>query len=140
MSFLSKIASFFAGGTVKTISDTVDKWHPSPVTSNAMDLENQQAGDESQNSARAMVLPTHDTWLDVGVDAYNRLPRPVITTWVIGGVMGLWELPKLSQFDPITLNMIWLVLSFWLGSRVLIKDAPKLIAAAIALREMLKRK
>ena len=132
MSLLKKIIGLFSGGAIKTVSDTVDKWRPSPVTRNAMDLENQQAGDQSQESARAMPLATHDTWFDVLVDGVNRLVRPVVTFWIIGGLAGFWTLPATGHIDPVMLNIGWTVIGFWFGSRALLKDLP---AAVRALRK-----
>ncbi len=114
-------------GVVGEISDTIDRWNPSPVTEHKMNIEDQQAGDESQNSARNMKQYVHESWLDIFVDAMNRLPRPVITGWVIGGLIGWWELPRTGDIDPFMQNIIWTVITFWFGSRVIFKDVPRAI-------------
>lgn len=133
MNVLGWITSLFGGkkGIVDSVSDTVDKWNPSPVTQHKMSVEDskqsvaeQNAGDESQNSARAMPLPTHGTWFDSLVDGLNRLVRPTITYWIVGGLVGFWRLPTLGTIDPIMMNIVWTVVTFWFGSRMLFKDIP----------------
>lgn len=144
MSWLGKVfGKLFGGGKgiVEQVSDTVDKWKPSPVTQHKMTIEDskqavaeQNAGDESQNSARAMQLPTHGTWFDSLVDGLNRLVRPVVTYWIVGGLVGFWRLPSLGSVDPIMMNIVWTVLTFWFGSRMLFKDLP---AAYVLARKVL---
>lgn len=134
MSWLGKVfGKLFGGGKgiVEQVSDTVDKWKPSPVTQHKMAVEDskqavaeQNAGDESQNSARNMPLPTHGTWFDSLVDGLNRLVRPAITYWIVGGLVGFWRLPSLGSVDPIMMNIVWTVITFWFGSRMLFKDLP----------------
>ena len=115
-------------GIVEQVSDVADKWVPSATTQHKMGIEDLKAGDESQASARAMVVPAHDTWFDALVDGLNRLPRPVITGWVIGMLFGWVPEPvHLQTLSPMTLNIIWTVITFWFGSRVLFKDIPAMI-------------
>lgn len=133
LSIVSTVASMLFGsssngkGIVDQVSDTVDKWHPSETTKHEWSIQDQTAGDASQASARKMVLPTHESWFDILVDALNRLPRPVITFWVIGGLTGLWQLQPLQGVDPVTMNIVWTVVTFWFGSRVVFKDIPTAI-------------
>lgn len=134
MSWLSKaVGKLFGGGKgiIEQVSDVADKWKPSPVTQHKMAVEDaglaivdQQAGDASQNSARAIVLPTHETWFDSFVDGISRLVRPVVTYWIVGGLAGFWALPKLGEVDPVMMNIVWTIITFWFGSRTLFKDLP----------------
>lgn len=143
MSWIGKVfGAMFGGkkGIIEQVSDTVDKWKPSPVTQHGMDIEaskqsvaEQAAGDESQRSARAMPLPTHGTWFDSLVDGLNRLVRPTITYWIVGGLVGFWQLPRLGSVDPIMMNIVWTVITFWFGSRLLFKDLPAAYALAMKL-------
>lgn len=139
MNVFGWISAIFGGkkGIVDSVSDTVDKWKPSPVTQHGMAVEaskqsvaEQNAGDESQNSARAMALPTHGTWFDSLVDGLNRMTRPAITYWIVGGLAGFWRLPSLGSVDPIMMNIVWTVITFWFGSRMLFKDLPAAYAMA----------
>jgi len=111
-------------GIVTQVSDAVDRWIPSNETKHNQSIEDLKAGDESQKSAREMVLVSHDSWLDIFVDACNRLVRPGITLWVVGGLIGWWDLPRTGDIDPTMMNIIWTVITFWFGSRVMFKDLP----------------
>ena len=144
MGWVGKVfGALFGGGKgiVEQVSDVTDKWNPSPVTKHSMAVEDskqavaeQTAGDASQNSARSMQLPTHGTWFDSLVDGLNRLVRPVITYWVVGGLVGFWRLPSLGAVDPIMMNIVWTVVTFWFGSRMLFKDLP---AAYVVARKLM---
>lgn len=127
MSWFSKL---FGGGkgVVEQVSDVVDKWNPSETTRHAMSIDDIKAGDESQDSARKMELRGHATWFDVLIDGLNRLPRPIMTGWVVCILFG-WISPPthLESMSPVTQNIIWTIVTFWFGSRVLFKDIPTLI-------------
>jgi hypothetical protein len=123
----SIFSKMFVGdeGIVEQVSDVADKWMPSTTTRHSMGLEDLKAGDESQDSARNMVLVSHGSWLDIGVDALNRLVRPAFTTWAFGLLIGWWDQPDhLLTMNPIVLNILWTIVTFWFGSRVIIKDIP----------------
>lgn len=113
-------------GIVGNVSDVVDKWKPSATTIHNQSIEDMKAGDESQKSAREMQLPTHDDTFNRIVDGSSRLVRPVITYWIIGALMGLYTIQSPST-DPMMMNIIWTVITFWFGSRVIFKDIPAMI-------------
>jgi hypothetical protein len=121
-------------GVVGQVSDAVDRWSPSAQTQHENSIEDLQAGDASQASARSMVLVHHDSWFDIFIDGMNRSVRPVITFWVVGVLIGWWEAPRTDTIDPIVLNIMWTVITFWFGSRVVFKDVPNAIAAFKAIR------
>lgn len=115
-------------GLVEQISDVADKWSPSETTKHKMSLEDQTAGDASQESARAMVFTSHNSWFDILVDGLNRLPRPVIAFWAIGVLTGWIDQPThLAHLDPLVGNIIWTVATFFFGSRVIFKDIPAMV-------------
>lgn len=111
-------------GVVGQVSDAVDRWIPSDATLHEQSIEDQQAGDASQESAREMVIPHHDSWFDILVDGLSRLVRPVITYWIIGGLFGWWKMDIPGDVHPVMWNIIWTVITFWFGSRMLFKDVP----------------
>lgn len=122
MSILSTVIGWFTGnsavsGAVGKVADVVDK---------AVYTGQEQAKDAvaDANSARALPMPSHGTWLDVLVDAINRLIRPSVTIWLCGGLAGFWPLPKTGDVDPVILNVFWTVMGFWFGGRMLLKDLP----------------
>lgn len=122
-------------GIVTEVSDAVDRWVPSAQTKHENSIEDLQAGDASQDSARQMQFPSHDTWFDSLIDGVNRLPRPAITLWAFGVLVGWWDGPKPEAIDPLTLNIIWTVVTFWFGSRVLFKDVPAMWARIQGMRK-----
>lgn len=129
MSWLSKaVGALFGGdkGIIEQVSDVADKWNPSPTTIHKQSIEDVKAGDDSQKSAREMQMPTHDDWFNHLIDGLSRAVRPVITYWIIGGLIGLYEL-KSPSTDPLMMNIVWTILTFWFGSRMIFKDIPALI-------------
>jgi len=127
-------------GVVGEVSDAVDRWYPSDATLHEQNIEDQQAGDESQRSAREMQLPYHESWFDILIDGLNRLVRPIITYWVIGGLIGLWVLPPVGTVDPIVMNIVWTVVTFWFGSRMLFKDIPAIFRVYKSVKTIKKAK
>jgi hypothetical protein len=131
MSWLGVIKDTLFGsskGVVEQVSDVVDKWIPSATTIHKQSLEDIKAGDDSQKSAREMQLPSHDDMFNRLVDASSRLVRPIVTYWILGGLIGLYKLESPST-DPMMMNIVWTVLTFWFGSRVIFKDIPAVIKA-----------
>ncbi|HJX19104.1 MAG TPA: hypothetical protein VJ437_13055, partial [Acidiferrobacterales bacterium] len=54
----------------------------------------------------------------------NRLVRPGVTVWIFGGISGAWSLPDTTKADPFWLSMFLVVMLFWFGGRLLLKDLP----------------
>jgi len=132
MGWFDKITGFLFGGSgkgaIEQVGDIADNYMPGEVTKHKMNIEDLQAGDASQDSARNMQLPTHGSWFDIIIDGINRLPRPIITFWVIGILFGWVKDPAyLTQLNPLALNIVWTVIAFWFGSRMIIKDIPSMI-------------
>jgi hypothetical protein len=136
MSFFKKIGTFLFGSAsnvVKSVSDTVDKWKPSVTTRHKMALENEQAGDDSQADARAMAVPRTDhpgfiiSFYNALIDGINRMVRPVFTFWVFGLLTGYLEVPSTwNEWPPMLWNIVWTIITFWFGSRLLFKDIPSM--------------
>lgn len=115
---------------LEVAADIYDNRNPGEITKHEMNLENVQAGDASQNSARQMSFKSHDSWFDIFVDGINRAVRPFMTIWVFGLLVGWWDEPEnFSTMDAMTKNIIWTIITFWFGSRVLFKDVPGAIKA-----------
>lgn len=86
-------------------------------------------------SARTFAQPGNNPGLiNQLVDAFNRVIRPGVTIWLIGGFSGWWKLPDIGTIDPVWFTIFTIVITFWFGGRMLMQDAPKMIAAIIALR------
>lgn len=114
-------------GVAGNVSDLVDRWVPSDATKHDQNIENMVAGDASQASARNMAMPHHDSWFDIFIDGANRSVRPFFTYWAIGILAGWWSGPSIDSIDPFTLNVIWTIIGFWFGGRMLYKDLPAAI-------------
>ena len=130
MGFLSKLLSSGSGGVVDSvegISNIVEKWLPGSEKKHEMAEEIQAAVTASVESARAMPLGGTTTWFDSFVNGINRLVRPVITIWLIGGLTEAWTLPSTGDIDPIVLSWIGSIIIFWFGGRALFKDLPSVI-------------
>ncbi len=146
LDFIPKILTGLFGssangkGVVGEISDAVDRWLPSDATKQKQSIENQKAGDDSQKNAYSLVLPSHDSWFDIFVDGLNRLPRPLLTLWLIGVLYNWWPTPNLELVHPIILNIMWTIITFWFGSRIVMKDVPAAIAVYNSIKKRRKQK
>ena len=131
--FLAKAAVSLFGsssngkGIVTQVSDVADKWNPSETTQHKMSIEDLKAGDASQDSARGMEFVNHASWLDILIDAGNRSVRPLFSLWAFGILSGWWTGPNTAEIDPMVMNIIWTIVTFWFGARVLFKDLPNAI-------------
>jgi len=117
-------------GTIQQVSDVADRWIPSETSKHEMSVEDVKAGDESQAAAQRLIpAASHESWLDILIDAWSRAQRPAYSTWALGLLCGWWEGPRLESIDPLTLNIIWTIVGFWFGTRLIFKDIPNAIAA-----------
>jgi len=117
-------------GVIQQASDVADKWIPSETSKHEMSVEDMKAGDSSQAAAQGFTpAPSHESWLDILIDAWSRAQRPAFSTWALGLLCGWWEGPRLDSIDPLTLNIIWTIVGFWFGTRMIFKDIPNAIAA-----------
>jgi len=134
MSWVSNVFSAVFGSTgngkssLEIAADVYDNRNPGEITKHEMNIENLQAGDASQNGARQMKFQSHESWFDIFVDGINRAVRPFMTIWAFGILVGWWGEPEgFSTMDFMTKNIIWTIITFWFGSRILFKDIPNVI-------------
>lgn len=131
MSWWSKI--FGGGEVVGGIVKAADKLHFSQQEKADADLQ-------ETNDARAFAAPGEGAgYFNDIVNAFNRIPRPFITAWLVGGFAGWWPLPEPDAIDPRWWMVFMIVLTFWFGGRMPVKDAPAMISAFLALRAKWKR-
>lgn len=127
------IKSLFTGDTVKAVAQVADEAYFSG--------EEKAGADRAEtNDARAFAGTSHNTWFDALVDGINRLIRPGITIWLVLGISGRITLPDPGRVDPFWLQAFLIVLTFWFGGRVLLKDLPIAIAKVMELRALLRAK
>lgn len=117
MSLWSSISGFFLGKSGEKIIDIVD-----------------EAVFTSQEKAVEDTKFTASTLNDTSVDMVNRWIRPVITIWLIGGLSGGWKLPDTSTVDPVWFQIFMIVITFWFGGRVILKDLPSAVGAILKMR------
>lgn len=124
MNFLTQAAAWlFGGGGVQTVATAVDK---------AVYTAEEKASDDAADlaSARSFAGVSNQPGLiNQVVDAANRTVRPGVTLWLVGGFVGWWSLPQPGLVDPYWQNVFMIVLTFWFGGRVLLKDLPTAIKA-----------
>lgn len=119
-------ALFSSGDVVKTAAQVIDK---------ATYTQQEKSEDDSKDTAdaRSFAAPLNipGNIFDSLVDGFNRLIRPGVTTWLIGGFCHWWELPKPKDIDPYWMQVFLIVLTFWFGGRALLKDLPNAVAAIL---------
>lgn len=126
----------FGGGVAQTataIGNAVDAVTTSDEERGAQVL---QEGAQTQTFA----APAGDGAINDLVNAFNRLIRPGVTTWLFGGFAGWWKLPDPSSVDPFYQQCFYIVLTFWFGGRLIMKDLPAMIAAIAELRAKLRKR
>jgi hypothetical protein len=119
-------------------ADIVERWAPSDKAKHEMQLSVQTQINEAIKDARGYEPKTVgndivSTWVNVFVDALNRLIRPSVAILLVGAVFGLWDL-KITTTDPVVLGWTEGVVGFYFGVRAVTQDLPRLIAALKALR------
>ena len=120
-------------GTANGVADIVERWAPSDEKKVAMQIDIQNAVAKAVNDARAYDPRTVSTTafgdiINVIVDAFCRLIRPVVTVLMVGGVFGWWDMTTKS-LDPTVLNWGGLTIGYWFGMRTITQDIPGLIKA-----------
>lgn len=125
------LAKLVGGEVVKTasgVADIVERWMPGAEKKHEIEKEVDQLIESSVNNARSMSFDSPgSTMFDSFVNGVNRLIRPGVTIWLLGGLGGLWALPAPGTVDPVILKWIDIVLVFWFGGRALFKDLPACI-------------
>jgi len=122
--FLSSILPLFFGSSKngRSVVDVVERFIPSAASIEEDEQKDKAANAESQADARKMQFKTHESWLDIIIDAWNRAIRPMITTGLIGIWFGWWQAPDLTGLNPFYIQMTMIVFTFWFGGRFVTKD------------------
>lgn len=112
------IAGLFTGKTVENIVGMAD-----------------DAVFTQQEKAETDTKFTADIVANTSIDIFNRMIRPFVTVWLIGGLSGCWQLPDTKSVDAVWFQMFLIVLTFWFGGRVLLKDLPAAVGAILKMRK-----
>lgn len=127
---LSRAAGWLFGGSA---ADTIRATGEAVDAATTSDQERMAEQRQENESARRFAAPgTHDSGFDVLVDGLNRLPRPLITFYVLPGIVGAWPLPDLGRVDPLWLLVGASILGFYFGGRLLTKDVPAAVLQVLA--------
>lgn len=123
MSMLMRAAAwlFGGGGGADKVLDVTDK---------AFHTEQERAQEDQQDlqSARQFAgVSDQPGIVNQLVDSANRLIRPGVTLWLIGGFVGWWALPSHEAISEYWQNVFMIVLTFWFGGRAILKDLPAAI-------------
>lgn len=121
--FLAKAATWFFGSGAETVAKTVDKMVYS-------DQEKAADGKSDLTEARAFAAPAqHYGFLNSVVDAANHAIRPWVTIELLLRWFGYRPFPSIAGVDEFWTSATMLVLTFWFGGRVLLKDLPATVRA-----------
>lgn len=144
MSLLSKLgigpkeAAAGVGKLIDKTADTVERFKGSERQDHAQRREDFADKVQATNEARAYDPRTAGSnvvseWVNVFVDALNRLIRPAVAILLIGGTFGMWDL-SVTTDDPVVLGWTEAVVGFYFGVRAITQDLPRLLAALKQLR------
>jgi len=123
MGLLTKVAGFLFGGSAASekVLDIADK---------AIDTSQERSERDAADleSARQFAgISNQPGLINQLVDSANRLIRPGVTLWLIGGFIGWWTLPHSDAIPEYWQNIFMIVLTFWFGGRAILKDLPAAI-------------
>lgn len=144
MSWLKKT---FGGGnpvasavveTAKGVADIVERWAPSDAAKHAMYMDVHAKLTEAVNAARSYDPRSPATraateFINVVVDAANRMIRPGLAILTTGAVFGWWRV-ETSTLDPIVLAWAEGIGMFYFGIRAITRDIPSLIKMLVELK------
>lgn len=122
-------AVFGSSDNGQSLVETYERFNPSEVKQHEMSMDDIKAGDESQANAQQLQLKSHDSWFDIFIDGWNRAQRPLYSTYAFLVLSGSVDTTHFKSIDPIAWNIIWTIIGFWFGTRMIFKDIPAAYAA-----------
>lgn len=135
ISLIGGAAKFLFGGSsggsspVETITKAVDEYKYT-------DEEKAGAEERDVEQARKFATPGEPLgFIGQVVNGANHIIRPWITFELMSGLFGYRQLPDISGIDPLWMKLIIIVITFWFGGRMVVKDLPALIDAVRKLRK-----
>lgn len=134
----AKTASGIIVDTTKGVADVVERWAPSDRAKHDMQQDVQKLLNESVSAARQHDPRTNGTsfyaeFVNVSIDALNRLVRPGMTILIVGAMFGWWPVETKSA-DPVVLGWAEAIGAYWFGMRAITRDIPSLIKMLIELK------
>lgn len=113
----------------ETAVETYERFNPSKVKQHEMAVDDIKAGDQSQLQAQQMQLKSHDSWFDIFIDGWNRAQRPAYSTYAFLVLTNNVDTIHFNNIHPMAWNIIWTIIGFWFGTRMIFKDIPAAFAA-----------
>lgn len=125
--------------TAEGVADIVERWKPSEKAKHDMHSAEMEQRAKFTEQARAYDPRSEaqdkvSSWINVGVDALNRLIRPAVAILLVGATFGVWDL-RVTTADPIVLGWTELVVGFYFGVRALTQDLPSMLKALKQLKD-----
>lgn len=114
------------------LAHAVDALHTSEAEKGEIDARD---ADAARRFAAPLDPPACGVWNQL-IDGFSRLIRPGITVWLVGGFMRWWQLPDSASVDPVWFQVFLVVIVFWFGGRMLVKELPAVVHAILALRSL----
>jgi len=120
-------------------ADIVERWKPSEkakhdMREDSLEHEAKHTQEAREYDPRTTGTNVFSEWINVTVDALNRLIRPGCAILLIGGTFGLWDL-AVTTTDPVVLGWTEAVVGFYFGVRAVTQDIPRLLEAIKKLRK-----
>lgn len=127
MSLFSKVAGFLSGGVIDSasgIANIVERWKPGVTTRHEMEMDVAKLVDGARTSDSPVV---NGGFMGSIANGLNRLVRPVVTIYILGGLFGFFDVQFANDIDPWFLAQGEKIIIFWFGGKVLLKDLPAAI-------------
>jgi hypothetical protein len=123
MALWQKVVGFFTGGS-KAAEKVIDM-----VDESVMTTEEKAKQDTADTAdARADMRVPATGRFDSFIEGLNRVPRPAFAVWAFGELVGWWDVP-IGAVEPEKMQLIMLIITFYFGGRVILKDLPSVIKA-----------
>jgi hypothetical protein len=133
-----KDAAEAVGAVADKAADVVERFKGSERQDHEFARDNLADAAKATAEARAYDPRTSGThkfseWVNVIVDAINRMVRPVLAYTLMGSLFNWWSV-TLNTGDPLMVTLALSVFGFYFGVRAVTEDLPKVIRALRALR------
>lgn len=122
--WLKAIGGFFTGGS-KAADKVIDMADEAVMTTQE---KSEQDSKDTNDAGMRESGPSGGTWFNAMVDGFNRLPRPAFATWAFGELVGWWNV-GIEKISPEKMQLIILIITFYVGGRAILKDLPSVIKA-----------
>lgn len=136
LKFLTTVGSFLFGGKSADAGQVIEKLDEAVLSKQ----ERFEMDAKDMESVRAYLnTPAGPGLISQIIDSVNRSVRPVMTYWAMGCLIGWWSSPALESVSPFMQSLIYLIVTFWFGGRVVMQDVPKMLGALSDLKKKISK-